>query len=320
MSNFMNGVARQFRIELWASWLSRSALAVLVAVLLGSGVAIIGGFSAARNADHRVVMDLGFAATTGGTLEDALSEPYSVEQQGDQTTISNPLHYHYVAAINSIRAISGGPIPVISGIVEAVAFLIMPLALAFFGASSASDDLRQRTMKLRAAGDSWRAITVGKLLTIPAVSVVAVVITVLIGLIASLIIRQDMLGLSSGIVYDMAYGSQGAPLVLKLLFAWVMGTFFGVLGYALGAIFRSRLWVTVLAAVFLLAVTFLGRADPRNCLLVLGSSVTDGWGALTLNAPIPLGKTAAVGIVAAYLVVALVLAFVFPRPSRRYGK
>ena len=320
MLEFMRNSARQTAIELQVSWLCRRLLVALIVVAAGVGFAIIGGLNAARSGDHQLARELEYATSDGITLHDALSEPYSVKQAGAQTEVTNPLHYDYVMAINSIRAISGGPAPVISAVTELVAFLFLPIALVFLGVSSATDDLRLATMKLRGAGDSWRAITAGKLAIIPVVSVIAVLLTALLGLIASLIIRQDMLGLSSGLDYDMTYGSQGAPLILKLLFAWVMGTFFGILGYALGAVFRSRVWVTAVAAIVLFAVPFLGRADPRNCLLVLGSGITDGWGGFSLNAPMPMGKTAAVAIVAAYVVGCLVLAFLFPRPSRRYGK
>lgn len=310
---------RELRTEIGYHVHSRSLVLVTLLMIGGAVLAFYGSLSNAYAANRFFVAQVNLYEENGVDITEALSAPTGTTIAPDGAeVIDNPLKHDYLAVGEALHAISG-PGPMLGTVLDLVTFVVIPMVFIFFGAHVATFDRRFGTLKQRAARSPLVTIVSAKLLSLAVMALAAVatlVVTSLALSVAGSIQVSRML--DSVVTYTVVDPVSVSPVAVKVLMTFGVAVFFGALGYAVGALTNSTSWPMVLAAATLFVLPFQGTWDPRNLVAALGTGVYDFWGQFDLRPPVPVGDGAAILALLAYLAVALVVAFLAPRPSKRF--
>lgn len=309
---------RALKAELRYLAYSRTVLVLCAVVGLGAGVAFVSSLGAARSAHDNFVHQVQVFEANGITLESALAAPVVVTANGNAETIDNPLKYDYLQVGEAVHAVDG-ILPFVGTALDFVTFIVIPIVMIAIGLFVATNDRKNRTLKLRASRERWSDLVLGKFLAITAMAAVATVATAVAAAVIAIAGSPAVAALNGAIEYQIVEPNSMSPLALKLVLTMAFALFFGVLGYATGVVTGSTSWPLVIFTALLFLLPFMSIWDPRNLMAVLGSQVYDFWGQFRMRPPLEAGLTTSALALVGYGAVVLALAALFPRPSRRFS-
>ncbi|MFC9395227.1 hypothetical protein ACFTWS_19005 [Streptomyces sp. NPDC057027] len=247
-------------------WIYASALAVLAFTLFA-----LGAPATARSAVDFFGSEQRSLAKVGITLENSLNRPIREEVSSDGNggefrTGDNPLRTAYETAGQAVT--NTKPVQSTINALEALCFALFPVLFFAYGVITATRDTRLGTLKVNAVRYGPRQLFLSGLTAVTAS--VTLVVTVSAGL-GLLVATGVWLGnpVDLGGHPDLVPPPQAGvgQLLVTMAVTIGVGAFFGILGVALGTIFRQALVIipAFLVAFFLVPLTW--RFDPRNLLM-----------------------------------------------------
>lgn len=314
MHGFMTSTTRALAAELRYLLYARYLLVMLGVLAVGVAIATSGSLSSARSAHTYFVRQVAVFEQNGVSLAESLNAPLTITRDGAMETIDNPLKYDYLQVGESVNAVQG--VAMVGTALDLVTFIVAPLLFLVLGANLATYDRVSGTLAFRASRERWVRVTVGKMLALVALAVIATGAVAVLGLVAAAVVSPSVGALTRDITYGLVVPETTSPLPLKLLMTALVCTFFGVVGYATGVATRSASWPMVLAALALFLLPFVSRWDPRNLLAVLGARVYDFWGQFEMRPPIPLEGGTALAVLLGYLAAAAAVVVLGARSVR----
>ncbi len=301
MSRRTTSISRQLAAELRFLHYSRRLVILLGVLAAGVVVSLTGSVSHARSAHENFVREVSAYESHGITLQDALAAPVTVTTDQTGQTIDNPLKYDYLEVARSLRALQG--LGMVGTALDLVTFIVIPLTFLVFGAGLATTDRASGVSAFRGSRERWPRVVAAKILALAVLGVGAAVAVAVMGAAASVAGAGSVDSLRANIDYAILPMAL-SPVLPKVAMTALVALFFGVIGYAVGALTRSTSWPMVLAGLALFLLPFVSPWDPRNVLAVLGAHVYDFWGQFQMRPPIQLDVGTALAAVAGYLVVA----------------
>lgn len=263
----MRSTSSSLRAELGYQSRSRHLLWALGAAILA---AVPTTLQLVDRADHLVGLfsrSLTQAEQAGVRLEEALAVPVQQSSDGGVNTVDNVLRFDYEnasAALNSLH-----PTPAAVHVLEFATFIVFPVLFAAYGIIVSTYDYRFKTWKVKVAAHGWPSVLLGKVASL-GVAIGAVLVTVLVsGLAFGAVVGEFFTPSVPPELADADVHRVGGVLP-AIGMALVSCSFFGLLGLALGTIFRSAIAPLIGFLVVNFLVPIMVAFDPRNLLSVLG--------------------------------------------------
>lgn len=288
-------------------------------VLIAAGAAVLAVVATVvqlRNrAEHLVDLfarSLSQAEQEGVRLEDALAAPVRHTSADGVNSVDNVLRFDYENAVAGLTSLNPGPTAVHT--LEFSTFIVFPVIFACYGIVVSTYDYRFKTLKVKASAHGRSQVMLAKALSLLAITGVVIVSTLiaawLLATVSSRFFALDTPEELPGATLNRAGG-----LLPGLGIAVASCLFFGVLGLALGTIFRSAVAPLIGFLVVNFIVPILIAFDPRNLVAVLGHHAFTFEGSFQLVEP--RGMPALVAALALVAISAALMAVAWLLFSRR---
>lgn len=242
---------------------------------------------------------------SGGSLEEALSAPTSVRQEGDRIVVENSVKHQYLQLCKTAAALT--PAGMSATALDLVTFVVLPLAMMLLGCYLATYDISARTGKMIATRRPYWQATVARHAALLAIAIAATALTVTTGWALGRARESLVQATIAGFGFPLEVPTSAVSLAVKAGISCAITLFFGVLGHSLGALTRAFAWPMVACALVLFVAPFLWAADPRNVVSVLSLTGMEFWGQFRMRPPIPLSTENAVLLLIGYLCGALAI-------------
>ena len=295
----MRNTSSSLRAELRYQHHSRHLLFVFGAALVAAVPTTLQLIGRAEHLLGLFSRSLDQAEQNGVTLEEALATPVGQTSEGGMNTVDNVLRFDYenaAAALNSLH-----PVAATVHALEFATFIVFPVLFAVYGIVTSTYDYRYQTWKVKVAAHGWPRILISKAGSLVLAIGVAMVTVVVTGLALAAVVGRFFAPEVPAELAGVEINRVGA-LLPGVAVALASCVFFGLVGLALGTIFRSAIAPLIGFLVVNFIVPILSPFDPRNLLSALGHQAFTFEGPFQLVEPRSVSPgLSALGLVAVVL-------------------